>query len=46
VDPALIYAYQKTGRFVTKSNKRFLKEDELQEWFAAVEEGRRLMKPQ
>jgi hypothetical protein len=46
IDPALIHAYQKTGRLVTEENKRFLTEEELSEWYAAVEEGKRFSKPQ
>lgn len=38
VPPALIYAYEKTGRFVTEKNKRFLTDQELKEWDDAVEE--------
>jgi hypothetical protein len=45
LDPALIHAYQKTGRLVTEENKRFLTQDELREWRAAVEEGKKLSKP-
>ena len=46
IDPALIHAYQKTGRIVTEENKQFLTEEELREWYAAVEEGKKLSKPQ
>ena len=38
VPPALIYAYEKTGRLVTEENKRFLTDKELEEWDNAVEE--------
>lgn len=38
IDPALIYAYEKTGRLVTDENQRFLTDADLDEWNAAIEE--------
>ena len=38
VHPALLYAYEKTGRIVTEQNKRFLSTQELKEWDDAVDE--------
>lgn len=40
VPPEIIYAYEKTGRIVTESNKKFIPDVELEEWDAAVREGR------
>ena len=42
VRPAMIYAYQKTGRIVTKKNSKLLTKDELKEWTDAVDEWHRL----
>ena len=38
MDPALIYAMNKTGRIVTEQNMRFLTDSDLQEWNDAVDE--------
>jgi hypothetical protein len=38
LDPALIYAYEKTGRLVTEDNQQLLSEADLAEWDAAIEE--------
>jgi len=38
IDPALIYAFEKTGRIVTEENKNKLTDAELTEWGEAVEE--------
>jgi hypothetical protein len=38
LDPALIYAYEKTGRLVTEDNQHLLSEADLAEWDAAIEE--------
>jgi len=38
IDPAVIYAYQVTGRLLTKENKRFLTAEELMEWNDAIHE--------
>ena len=40
IDPALIYAYEKTGRIVTEENKNKLTDAELAEWDEAVDEYR------
>jgi hypothetical protein len=38
IDPAIIYAYEKTGRLVTEDNQHLLSEADLAEWQAAIEE--------
>jgi hypothetical protein len=38
IDPALIYAYEKTGRLVTEDNQQLLSNADLAEWEAAIEE--------
>jgi hypothetical protein len=38
LDPALIYAFEKTGRLVTEQNQHLLPESALDEWQAAIEE--------
>jgi hypothetical protein len=38
IDPAIIYAYEKTGRLVTEENQHLLPETALNEWQAAIEE--------
>jgi hypothetical protein len=38
IDPALIYAFEKTGRLVTEDNQDLLSDAELDEWQAAIEE--------
>lgn len=38
VDPAFIYAFQKTDRIVTEQNKQFLTDSEIREWDNAVRE--------
>jgi hypothetical protein len=38
VDPALIYAHQKTGLLVTEFNKDLMPDVDLDEWQAAIEE--------
>jgi hypothetical protein len=38
IDPAKIYAFEKTGRLVTEENHDILTEAELMEWEAAIEE--------
>jgi len=42
MDPALIYAFEKTGRIVTEENKNKLTDPGLTEWSEAVDEYRRL----
>jgi len=38
IDPAIIYAFEKTGRLVTEQNQHLLPEIGLDEWQAAIEE--------
>jgi hypothetical protein len=38
LDPAFIYAFEKTGRLVTEQNQHVLPQSALDEWQAAVEE--------
>jgi SEC-C motif len=38
LDPAIIYAYEQTGRLVTEENQHLLSEMDLAEWNAAIEE--------
>jgi hypothetical protein len=38
IDPALIYAYEQTGRLVSEDNRRLLSDADLAEWDAAIEE--------
>jgi hypothetical protein len=38
IDPAIIYAYEKTGRLVTTENQHLLPDTALEEWQAAIEE--------
>ncbi len=38
IDPAIVYAMNKTGRIVTETNVQFLTDAELQEWNDAVDE--------
>lgn len=38
VDPAKIYAFEKTGRLVTEENQALLSDEELDEWEAAIDE--------
>src|SRR5438093_1202111 len=38
VRPAMIYAFQKTGRLVTEENRKKLTKAELKEWTDAVDE--------
>jgi hypothetical protein len=40
IDPAIIYAAEKTGRLVTEDNVNQLSDLELDEWEAAIEEYR------
>ena len=42
VHPALIYAYQKTGRIVTRENRKHLTKADLKEWNDAFDEWHRL----
>ena len=38
IDPAIIYAYEKTGRLVTEANQHLLSDADLDEWQDAIEE--------
>ena len=38
LDPAFIYAFEKTGLLVTEQNQHLIPENDLAEWGAAVEE--------
>jgi hypothetical protein len=38
IDPAFIYAFEKTGRLVTEENQHLLPQSALDEWQAAIEE--------
>ncbi len=38
MDPALVYAMNKTGRIVTEQNMRFLTDADIEEWNDAVDE--------
>jgi hypothetical protein len=38
INPAIIYAYEKTGRLVTEDNQHLLSDADLAEWTAAIEE--------
>jgi hypothetical protein len=38
IDPAIVYAMNKTGRIVTEINAHFLTDAELQEWSEALDE--------
>ena len=40
IDPAIVYAMNKTGRIVTEANLEFLTDSELLEWNDAVNEYR------
>lgn len=41
VDPAIIYAYEKTGRLITEENHHLLSDADLAEWNDAIEEHER-----
>ena len=38
IDPAVIFAFEKTGRLVTEDNQHLISENDLAEWEAAVRE--------
>ena len=42
IQPALIYAYQKTGLMVTKQNEHLLSKKDRREWKQALDEYERL----
>ena len=41
LDPAFIYAFEKTGLLVTQRNQHLIPENDLAEWDAAIEEYER-----
>ena len=41
LDPAFIYAFEKTGWLVTEQNQHLIPENDLAEWDAAIQEYRR-----
>src|SRR5262245_29828335 len=41
LDPALIYAFEKTGLLVTEQNQHLIPENDLAGWDAAIEEYQR-----
>jgi hypothetical protein len=41
LDPALIYAFEKTGLFVTERNQNLIPDEDQAEWDAAIEEYER-----
>lgn len=41
LDPAILYAYEKTGRIVTEDNQHLLSEADLAEWQNAIDEYER-----
>ncbi len=41
MDPAFIYAFEKTGFLVTQQNQHFISDEDLAEWDAAIEEYER-----
>ena len=43
MDPALVYAMNKTCRIVTGQNLRFLTDADLQEWNDAIDEYRQMI---
>jgi ribose 5-phosphate isomerase len=43
MDPALVYAMNKTGRIVTEQNLRFVTDADLQEWNDAVDEYQQMI---
>jgi hypothetical protein len=44
MDPAMVYAMNKTGRIVTDQNLRFLSDADLREWNDAVGEYRQMIR--
>ena len=38
IDPAVMYAFKKTGMIVTSHNQQFLSKEELAEWTDAIDE--------
>lgn len=46
LNPAISYAFRKTGLIVTEENQHLLSQEDLEEWQQAIEEGLRLFRPQ
>ena len=44
VDPAVVYAYNKTGLLVSEDNIHLLSDEDLEEWNQAVEEANQMFK--
>ena len=44
VDPAVVYAYNKTGLLVSEENMHLLSAEELTEWQQAVEEAEQMFR--
>jgi len=44
VDPAVVYAYNKTGLLVSEENLHLMSEEDLAEWNQAVEEANQMFK--
>jgi hypothetical protein len=38
LDPAFIYAFEKTGLLVSEQNQHLIQDEDLAEWDAAIEE--------
>jgi hypothetical protein len=45
IDPAVIYAFKRTDRMVTNSNKHLLSKKQLRQWNDAIEEYQLAVKP-
>jgi hypothetical protein len=41
IDAKLMYAYEKTGRLLTRKNKKYLSQVEIKEWEEAINEYRK-----
>jgi hypothetical protein len=46
LDPAFVYAFEKTGLLVSEENQHLIPERDLEEWRSAIEEYRRKHSPQ
>jgi hypothetical protein len=45
LDPAVIYAFKRTDKMVTNSNKHLLNKKELRRWNDAIDEYHRTVEP-
>ena len=45
LDPAVIYAFKRTDRMVTNSNKHLLSKKDLRRWNDAIDEYHRIVEP-